>query len=66
MSMSLLEVLKYRIDKHAWQVDLDAKAPKVGDVAVDFELRDIRGENPVRLSDFRGKTPVALIFGSFT
>lgn len=66
MSMSFLEVLKYRMDKQAWQVEYDAKAPKAGDMAVDFELRDNNGENPVRLSDFKGKKPVALIFGSFT
>lgn len=50
----------------AWQERHDARAPKPGDVAPDFELRDVNGENPVRLSDFRGRKPVALIFGSFT
>jgi len=40
--------------------------PKVGDQAPDFELRDIQGENPIRLSDFQGQMPVVLIFGSFT
>jgi len=35
-------------------------------VAPDFELRDVNNENAVRLSDFRGKKPVALVFGSFT
>jgi len=49
-----------------WQREFDARAPKVGDLAPDFELRDIRGENPVRLSDLCGQKPVALIFGSFT
>ena len=49
-----------------WQKHFDALAPKVGDVAPDFELRDTNGENPVRLFDFRGQKPVALIFGSFT
>ena len=49
-----------------WQRKFDARAPKMGDLAPDFELRDIRGENPVRLSDFCGQKPVALIFGSFT
>jgi len=37
----------------AWQKHYDALAP-------DFELRDARGQNPVRLSDLRGKRPVAL------
>ena len=50
----------------AWQKQFDAQAPKVGDVAPDFELCDINGKNPVRLSDFRGQKPVALIFGSYT
>ena len=52
--------------QRAQQKKVDAFAPKVGDVAPDFELRDVSGENPLRLSDLRGKEPVALIFGSFT
>ena len=40
--------------------------PEEGDSAPDFELRDTKGENPVRLSDFEGEKPVALVFGSFT
>ena len=50
----------------AWQIKYNALAPKAGDVAPDFELRDANGENPVRLSDLQGQKPVALIFGSFT
>ena len=50
----------------SWQKHFDAHAPQPGDLAPDFELRDVNGENPVRLSDFRGNKPVALIFGSFT
>jgi peroxiredoxin len=50
----------------AWQKKMDALAPKVGDMAPDFELRDAEDKDPVRLSDFRGKRPVALIFGSYT
>jgi len=53
-------------DSRAWQKRYDLLAPKEGDEAPDFELCDVNGENPVRLSDFRGKKPVALIFGSFT
>ena len=49
-----------------WQKRHDPLAPKTGDLAPDFELRDVNGESPVRLSDFRGQMPVALIFGSFT
>ena len=48
------------------QKDLDALAPKAGDLAPDFTLADISGTRSVTLSDFRGKKPVALVFGSFT
>jgi hypothetical protein len=50
----------------AWQQKHDVAAPKVGDLAPDFELYDLNGENPVRLSDFRDRKPVVLVFGSFT
>ncbi len=53
-------------ESRAWQKRFDALAPKAGDIAPDFELRDVNAENPVRLSSFRGRKPVALIFGSFT
>ncbi len=53
-------------DAESWQQHYDVLAPKRGDVAPDFELRDINAENPVRLSSFKGKKPVALIFGSLT
>jgi hypothetical protein len=61
-----MTTLKTRHQATTWQKRHDASAPKVGDLAPDFELRDVNGENPVRLSDFRGIRPVALIFGSFT
>lgn len=50
----------------AWQRKYDAQAPKVGDLAPDFELADSQGENRIRLSDYRALKPVALVFGSFT
>lgn len=53
-------------DANAFHEKYGPKAPKVGDTAPDFELLDIRGENAVRLSDFEGKKPTALVFGSFT
>ena len=49
-----------------WHRRYGIQAPKKDELASDFELRDVSGVNPVRLSDFRGKMPVALIFGSFT
>jgi peroxiredoxin len=48
------------------QKQLNAKAPKAGDLAPDFTLYDPRGETSVTLSAFRGERPVALVFGSFT
>ena len=59
---SLFEKKEYR----AWQKKYNPGAPRVGDVAPDFALRDVNGENLVTLSDFHGKQPVALVFGSFT
>jgi peroxiredoxin len=50
----------------AWQKKYDVQAPGVGDIAPDFQLYDAQGNKCVRLSDYRGKKPVAMIFGSFT
>ena len=58
--------IRNRTDATAWQKKYNAQAPEAGDEAPDFKLWDITGENPVQLSDFRGKKPVSLIFGSFT
>ncbi len=45
----------------------EARAPNVGDPAADFELPVLGDpERSVRLSSFRDKRPVALIFGSYT
>lgn len=62
----MIGTIAQRMEYRAWQKRYDPFAPKEGDVAPDFELRDSSGENLVRLSDFRGKKPVALVFGSFT
>ena len=56
----------YRKEHAAWQKTYDALAPRAGDPAPEFELRDVTGEQNVRLSDFQGQKPVALVFGSFT
>ena len=63
---SFQDLMQYRAKEMAIQKAHNRLAPKHGDIATDFELYDINGENPVRLSDFRGKKPVALVFGSFT
>ena len=39
---------------------------RVGDEAPDFELKRLHGEGAVKLSDFKGKKPVFVIFGSYT
>lgn len=62
----MLNIIKYKKKHRAWQKKFNAQAPKLGDIAPDFELHDINGQNSVRLSDFRRKSSVVLIFGSFT
>lgn len=59
---------KYWRDKEVsvWQEEHNPNAPKIGDLAPDFELSDYTGTTTVRLSDYRGKKPVVLLFGSFT
>jgi peroxiredoxin len=61
-----MATIKNRKEGTSWQIKYDADAPKIGDPAPDFELRDINGENPILLSSFQGTKPVVLIFGSFT
>lgn len=41
-------------------------APAAGAEAPDFELPRLGSDDHVRLSSFRGRKPVALIFGSYT
>jgi len=48
------------------EIGSPAPGPKVGQAAPDFALRTPDGKREVKLSDFRGKKPVVLIFGSFT
>ena len=59
-------MINYRNKKMKEQKALNAGAPQAGDVAPDFTLADISGTETITLSDFRGKKPVALVFGSFT
>lgn len=51
---------------NGWQKTNNPNVPKIGEIPPDFELTDVNGVNTVRLSDFRGKKPVVLLFGSFT
>ena len=64
--MSATTTITGRKEGAAWQKRYDARAPKAGDIAPDFELLDVNGENLIRLSDLRDEKPVALVFGSFT
>jgi peroxiredoxin len=63
---SLSEHKRYRDEYMAMQKRREAHTPKVGEQAPDFELGLADGKGTVRLSDFAGKRPVALIFGSYT
>lgn len=47
-------------------LERDEMGPKPGELPPDFSLKLKGTEDRVRLSDFRGKEPVALIFGSYT
>ena len=62
----MAQTIKNLTDAMAWQDRYDPLAPKLGDLAPDFELRDVDGENPLRLSNLIGRKPIALVFGSFT
>jgi hypothetical protein len=62
----VLGTIEFRDEEIDWQLENDAQSPKVGDIAPDFELQDPEGKVRVRLSDYRGKRPVALVFGSYT
>lgn len=62
----LVKSMEWRNEELAWQTQMDAQSPKVGDLAPDFELQDPEGNVQIRLSEFRGKRPVALVFGSYT
>ena len=44
----------------------DDMGPHVGEVPTDFNLKRVGSKDRVRLSSFKGKKPVALIFGSYT
>lgn len=54
------------VEVDVWQKENDPYAPKVGGEAPDFELTGVDGVTTMRLSDYRDKKPVVLLFGSFT
>ena len=58
--------MEWRVHEVGWQRVNDQRSPKVGDLAPDFELYDPEGVHSVQLATFRGKRPVALVFGSYT
>ena len=62
---SIKRAKKFRDKEVAVQKLLDLDAPKVGDLAPDFDLPAAHGDGRARLASLRGK-PVAIIFGSFT
>ena len=43
-----------------------AGGPSINALAPDFDLPEVGMKRQVRLSDFRGKTPVVLVFGSYS
>jgi hypothetical protein len=47
-------------------VTRDEMGPQVGEYPPDFSLKRLDSDARVRLSSFRGKRPVALVFGSYT
>jgi peroxiredoxin len=59
-------ILRFRKQHVRQQKRLDQHAPKAGDLAPDFTLSNVSGTTSVTLSDFRGKKPVVLVFGSYT
>ena len=44
----------------------DEQGPAFGETAPDFSLKRSGSDDRVTLSSFRGKSPVGLIFGSYT
>jgi len=60
------EAARERATLDRLQPPSNREGPAIHAMAPDFELADAGGRNAVRLSDFRGKSPVVLVFGSYT
>lgn len=48
------------------QIPQQGSGPNVGDDAPDFALISLDGKRTVKLSDFKGRETVVLVFGSYT
>jgi len=60
------EAARERITVDRLQAAANSGGPTIRAAAPDFELADAAAKKRVRLGDFRGKTPVVLVFGSYT
>jgi tetratricopeptide (TPR) repeat protein len=60
------EAARERTTVNRLQPASNSGGPSIHAAAPDFELADAADKTRVRLSDFRGKTPVVLVFGSYT
>lgn len=63
---TLSHTIHDRAEARAWQQEHESGAPRIGEIAPDFELSDASGDVTIRLSQLCATKPVALIFGSFT
>ena len=63
---NMLKFIQMQRKAKARQKEIEVSTPKKGDVAPDFHVYDVNSDRVVSLSSFKGKKPVALIFGSFT
>jgi len=61
-----VEAARERATVNRLQLASNRDGPTIHQLAPDFELADAAGRNGVRLSDFRGKSPIVLVFGSYT
>jgi len=64
--VTFTKAMLYRTAEKSWQQMHDPNTPQVGELATDFELFDPNGEKRFRLSDYKGKRPAILLFGSYT
>lgn len=60
------EAARERASVDRLQPASNSGGPAIHVLAPDFELADAAAKKRVRLSDFHGKTPVVLVFGSYT